>query len=128
MVFLDETSDANKAWKSLVEAVGSLDQVQIMQVSDTYLHAIVPTAQPPGLFNPSTFSAAASEENDNVDGSSGSRRRLLITPGLDDLEFILRPEDNLVLYRSASRTSVFVYPLTQPVSDGNANLQRLEKI
>ncbi|KAG7368759.1 DUF1499 domain containing protein [Nitzschia inconspicua] len=96
--YLTETDDAKRAWKSLQSAVLSVDpNMQIVELTDRYLHATVPTQSPPGL-------------------------------DVDDLEFLLRPEDAVVLYRSASRTSVFVYPLTQPVSDNNSNLRRLEKI
>lgn len=97
--YLTETSDSSKAWKSLVAAVQAVDEnLTIETLTDTYLHAVVPTQQPVGVNS------------------------------LDDIEFVLRPNDNLVLYRSASRAAVFVYPLTQPVSDRNTNRKRLEKI
>ena len=97
--YLTETSDSRQAWQSLVKAVNEVPGgMEIVKLTDTYLHATIPTSFPTG------------------DGY------------IDDLEFLLRPDDNLVLFRSASRTSIFVYPVTQPLSDRNTNLKRLEAI
>ena len=105
--YVTETSNPKQAWGSLISVVEKLPDVTILDVDNDiyYLHAVVPTSFP-------TASADAIPTLGNF----------------DDLEFILKPDDNLVLYRSASRTSVFVYPVTQPVSDRNTNLKRLESI
>lgn len=52
-----------------------------------------------------------------------------VPPGsTDDLEFLLRPADKIVLYRSATRDTVLVYPFQQPLSDQESNLKRIEQI
>ena len=104
--YLTETSNPKQAWESLVRTVQSLPNVNIVNVNNDvyYLHATIPTSFP-------TIADAT------LDGGN-----------IDDIEFLLKPEDNLVLYRSASRTSIFVYPVTQPVSDRDTNLKRLEQI
>jgi uncharacterized protein (DUF1499 family) len=97
--YLTETSDGAKAWQSLTRAIQQVDpDLQIVERTDKYMHCVAPTKFPVGL------------------------------DSFDDLEFLLRADDNVVLYRSASRVAIFVYPIQQPVSDRNSNLQRLEKI
>ena len=105
--YLTETSNPKQAWESLIRTVQSLPNVNIVNVNNDiyYLHATVPTAFP-------TIVDATTIDGGNI----------------DDIEFLLKPDDNLVLYRSASRTSIFVYPVTQPVSDRDTNLKRLEQI
>lgn len=97
--YLTETNDPKVAWQSLVRAIAK--EAEIVQLTDSYIHATAPTQFPGGIMGDA---------------------------GLDDLEFILKQDDHVLLYRSVSRTSIFIYPLTQPISDRNTNLQRLERI
>jgi uncharacterized protein (DUF1499 family) len=48
--------------------------------------------------------------------------------GVDDIEFLLRPADRVVLYRSSSRKVTYVYPFMQPLGDFGSNKARLERI
>ncbi|CAM9540016.1 unnamed protein product [Phaeothamnion confervicola] len=59
-----------------------------------------------------------------------ARRRCRQVPpnSVDVVEFVLRPDENLALFRSATRDSVFVYPLQQPLSDRGGNARRLEDV
>jgi len=114
--YVTETDQAATAWQSLqaalrqVEPNAVIDDVMVVVDNDRstiqlpyyYLHAVVPVS------------------NANVGGGG--------VAVVDDIELLLRPDDRLVLYRSACRTSVFVYPLTQPVSDGQRNRKRMERI
>ncbi|KAF6002207.1 hypothetical protein F1559_002550 [Cyanidiococcus yangmingshanensis] len=48
--------------------------------------------------------------------------------GVDDIEFLMRPMDEVVLYRSSSRKVTYVYPFLQPLGDFGTNKARLERI
>lgn len=51
------------------------------------------------------------------------------TDGTDDVEFVLRDDGGVrLLYRSATRQSVFLYPLQQPVSNQQSHIDRLASI
>ncbi len=128
--YLPETNSGDVAWRSLINAVNTVEpNVEIVKLTDRYLHAVVPTSFPKFDFGSGVGDAAGTMTSDsNNAAATTTTTTTTLAPGYDDLEFILKPEDNLVLYRSASRTSIFVYPLTQPVSDRNTNLNRLEKI
>jgi Protein of unknown function (DUF1499) len=115
--YLTETSDPAVAWQSLVDVVmQELPNGSVLTRVDGdpvyYLHVVTPTLLPP----PPSVSATSDKD------------AIAASPYLDDVEFILRPADQVVLYRSASRTSLFVYPLQQPVSDNQTNAKRMKAI
>lgn len=59
--------------------------------------------------------------------SGAKNHRRQVPPGsVDSVEFLIKPEDQIVLYRSVSRDTLFLYPLQQPVSDQGKIKERLE--
>lgn len=67
------------------------------------------------------------EELDNEKFYLRATAKSAIPPtGLDDLEFLLRPEDKIATYRTASREAVYVGPVL--LGDGGANQNRLDKL
>lgn len=50
-----------------------------------------------------------------------------VPPGsVDSVEFLVKPADRIVLYRSVSQDTLFIYPLQRPVSDQGKIKERLE--
>lgn len=92
-----EASDPQRAWRAVVSAVEDEPGLDIVERDDgaRYLRAQGASAVPP--------------------------------EGTDDIEFLLRVEGRgaTALFRSASRTNVFVYPLQQPVPNQDSHLKRL---
>jgi hypothetical protein len=49
--------------------------------------------------------------------------------GIDDIEFLMKDQlPPTVLFRSATRQSVFIYPLTQPLDNQKSHAERLQQI
>ncbi|CAN0153853.1 unnamed protein product [Ectocarpus sp. 4 AP-2014] len=92
------TDDADTAFASLVHAVERLSEAT-MKIVDREGHYIL--AEFPSKVPPGS---------------------------VDSVEFLVKPEDQIVLYRSVSRDTLFLYPLQQPVSDQGKIKERLEGI
>ncbi|CAM9663126.1 unnamed protein product [Laminaria digitata] len=93
-----QTGDADRAFASLVRAVESASDAT-MKTVDTKGHYLL--AQFPSKVPPGS---------------------------VDSVEFLVKPADQIVLYRSVSRDTLFLYPLQQPVSDQGKLKERLEGI
>lgn len=97
-----EAADATRAWRAVVSAVMEETGLKIVEQDDNnrYLRA----------------TGAATVPND----------------GTDDVEFIMRSDSDgrtdVLLYRSATRQSLFLYPLQQPVANQISHEQRLSSI
>jgi len=98
-----ESTDAPRAWRSLIAAVQDQSDLSIVERDDERYYV---RAQAPSVVN-------------GLDC-------------VDDVEFLLRVDGAesapRALFRSATRQSVFVYPLQQPVNNQKSHFQRLEAI
>ncbi|CAM9816625.1 unnamed protein product [Pylaiella littoralis] len=92
-----QTDDADRAFASLVRAVEGTPEVT-MKTIDAKGHYLF--AQFPSKVPPGS---------------------------VDSVEFLVKPEDQIVLYRSVSRDTLFLYPLQQPVSDQGKIKERYPK-
>lgn len=96
-----EKSDASRAWRAVVSAV----------------------VEEPGL--------KIVEQDDDVRYIRATGLSTVPQDGTDDVEFIMRSEGeraDVLLYRSATRQSLFLYPLQQPVANQKSHEQRLTSI
>ena len=97
-----EASDAARAWRSLIGAVQDQPGLEIVEKDDSNYY----------------MRAQALSSVSGLDA-------------IDDVEFLLRGDAGAVpraLFRSATRQSVFVYPLQQPVPNQKGHSERLEAI
>ena len=94
-----EAADAARAWRSVAAAVAEEPGLRIVEQDDG------------GRYLRATGPSAVP------------------TDGTDDVEFVLRDDGGVrLLYRSATRQSVFLYPLQQPVSNQQSHIDRLASI
>mmetsp|Transcript_5419 Transcript_5419/g.10655 ORF Transcript_5419/g.10655 Transcript_5419/m.10655 type:complete len:243 (-) Transcript_5419:80-808(-) len=69
------------------------------------------------------------EQDDAVPYLRAEAQSTVPPDGTDDVEFVLRDDSGVrLLYRSATRQSVFLYPLQQPVANQQSHIKRLASI
>lgn len=94
-----EAADLARSWRAVVAAV----------------------AEEPGL--------KIVEQDDAVPYLRAEATSAVPIDGTDDVEFVLRDDGGVrLLYRSATRQAVFVYPLQQPLNNQQSHIKRLASI
>ena len=93
-----KTSDPGKAFAALTEVVLNDDTLKIVEVDDQRMYL-------------------------HATGKSKVPK-----DGVDDVEFLMVPDEKIVTTRSASRGNFYVYPYQVPIGDGGFQKQRLQGI